>query len=634
MRKFSLILLYFLVSVSVHAALRITAASIPGELRNNASSVVRADLTTYKLKPNGTAVEVGMRVITILEPSGRESAKFECISSRDANLKKFSATTYDRYGKKVLTEGKKQLKVRAYLPDYKQKNVEQVYHLPTPASYPFTVVYHWERSIKDGSMNFPLFMPQKSFNQSVEYAEYTLSVPNGFPTKRLPIRHEENYAFSTAKKMDNHTFKMENLPAFVEDPFSKELFEIVPVMVINPKVMRYMGVEREINSWDDFAQFSYQVLDTLGTLSEADVARVKYLTDSLETIEEKFWILNDSISINVPYAAWDDLRGFYPLLSLGDWKYATKADSRMMAHYWWSIYKHAGIPVDYVAANSWEEELHEQVPNLHQFNSALLRVRLPKDTLWVDFSSPDLPAGYFNSKWRGINWLSIGTDGNHEFVYIPTLSDTINKQTSHNVIYVEASGKATMQFQRISYAMQYEQEKNIMMLTGKKREKAIASTLAIPSVVRNVTMTEHKDPVIPSIVMKANLLNGQFATKIGNTLYMYSNVQHLGFKMDKSHREEGDDIVISRGYCNQDTVDIYPPKGYFIDRVPKEREYKTPYGHFYFSFEPLPHQGVRLIYYHEMRQGTYSAATSREFLKFLRNVTDSYSDRIFMKRDE
>ncbi len=634
MKKHIITLIFILATVVTQAALRFTAASIPSELKENATTVVRADLMEYKLKPNGKAVEVGMRVITVLDPAGREAAMFECVTSREENLKKFAAITYDRYGNKVRKEGKKQLKRASYLPNHKKLNIERVQLLPTPASYPFTVVYHWERTIQNGTMHFPLLMPQKAFNQSVEYAEYTISVPDGFATKRLPIRHEENYAFSTAKRMDNHTFKMENIPAFVEDPFSKELFDRVPMIVINPKMMNHMGIEGEINSWEDFANFSYTVLDTMGTLSAEQVKRIQLLTDSIETTEEKFWILNDSISLNIPYATWDDLHGLYPLLPLQDWKFATKIDSRMMALYWWAIYKQAEIPVDYVATNSWEENLHENVPNLHQFNAALLRVRLPKDTLWIDFSSPDLPEGYFNSLWRGKDWLAIGTDGNHQFVTIPTLSDTINKQTSHTVVVVETSGKATMQFQRISYAMQYEQEKIIMKLTGKRREKAIAATFAIPSIVRNVNMTEHKDPITPSITTKANIINGQFATKIGGTLYMYPNILHLGFKMDKTYREEGDDIVISRGYCNRDTVDIYPPKGYFIDRVPQEKEYKTPYGYFHFTFEPLPYQGVRLIYHHEMRQGTYPANTSREFLKFLRNITDAYSDRIFMKRDQ
>lgn len=634
MQKYIITIFFCFLAITLQAALRVTANSIPQELRENASSVVRADLLTYTLKPNGTAVEVGMRVITIIDPSGREGAKFECIASRDEVLKSFSATTYDRYGKKATTAGKKDLKYTEYLPSYKKQNTERLQFIPEPASYPFSVVYHWERDITDGTMHFPLLMPQRDFKQSVEFAEYTIAVPTGFATKRLPIRHEENYTFVANKKTDNHTFKMENLPALAEDPFSKKLFDLTPKIIINPKVMSYKGVDAEVASWDDFANFSYQVLATMGTLSEEQIARIKQLTDSAKNVEEKFNVLKESMALNIPYVAFHDLHEPYPMMPLEDWKFAEQADSRMMALYWWSVFKQAEIPADYVAVNSKEENLHELVPNLHQFNAALLRVRLPKDTIWMDFSSSDLPAGYFNSLWRGKNWLAIGNDETHQMVHIPSLSDTDNTQTSHNVVAVEASGKATMQIQRISYAMRYEEEKSFLKLSDKQREKSIAATLAIPSMVRNVKMTERKDARMPSIVTKAHMINGQFATKIGNTLYMHPNVLHLGFKMNKTYRAEGDDILISHGYCNQDTVDIYPPSQFYIDRVPQEKEYKTPFGHFYFTYMPLPNQGVRLIYFLEMNQGTYPANSSREFIKFLRNVTDAYSDRIFMKRDE
>lgn len=634
--KRNLCLLVVLVSgwMTVSAALQFTANSIPQELKQGASSVVRADLVEYTLNANGTAVEVGMRAITVLEPEGRKTAMFKCVTSKEQELKRFSAVTYDRYGRKVRTESKKDLKGIAYLPKYKKQNFEWVELLPTPASYPFTVVYHWERKIENGTTNFPLLMPQKHFGQAVEYAEYVIAVPNGFDTKRLPIRHEENYTFQTTKKMDQHVFKMENVNALEDDPFSQKLFELAPMMVINPKQMNYKGVEREVLSWNDFADFAYAVLDTMGILADEQKTQMKLLTDSAETVEEKFTLLYDSLQVNKSYAKWNGLRGCFPIMPLDDWKFTDTADSRMMALYWWSVLKEAGVPADYVATNSWGENLLDFVPNLHQFDAALLRVRLPKDTLWMDFASPELPKGYFNSLWRGKKWLAVGNDGTHQLVEIPASLDTLNKQTSHNVVYVEMSGKATMQFRRTSYAMQYENEKRIMSLSAKKREKAIAASLAIPAFVRNVVMKEKKDDVAPSITTTASMINGQFATRIGGTLYMYPNVLHLGFQLKKNYREEGDDIAIYNGYCNTDTVDVYPPKGYYIDRVPQEKKYENSFGQFSFSFQPLPNQGVRLIYHLHLKKGIYAYDKYREFMKFCRNVTDSYSDRIFMKIDE
>ena len=634
MKKIILLTLLFHLTITLSATLRLTVASIPEDLRQDASSVVRAELIKYTVKPNGTAIETGMRAITILSPEGREAAAFACVSSKEQELKSFTADTYDRYAKKVRVENKKQMQSIVYLSSKTKVPTEQLYFLPTPASYPFSVVYHWEREIEQGTMGFPLLMPQKAFGQSVEYAEYIISVPQGYSTKRLPLRHEENYTFSASKKTDNHSFVMENIPALTEDPFSRRLIDVAPVIIINPKKFHYQKVEQEVASWDDFGGFSYCVLERMGTLSEEQKQQIKQLTDSAKNIEEKYYKLKEAISLPLSYTEWSNLRTPFPALPIQEWKNLEQADSRIMALYWWAVFKEAEIPADYVAVNSWQEHINEQAPNLHQFNHALLRIRLPKDTVWVDFSAPEYPQHYFKNIWRGYKWLAIGNDSTHQIITLPTLSDMNHLQTSHNSVYVETSGKATMKFVRTSYGMQYENEKKIMALTGKNREKAIASSLAIPATVRNVAMKESAHTPLPSITTKADMTNGIFATRIGNTLYMYPNILHLGFKLNKTRRNQGDDIAIHQGYCNKDTVDVYPPQGYYIDRIPQEKEYSASFGTFRFTFEPLPHQGVRLIYHLHMKQGVYPAELYREFVKFCRNLTDSYSDRIFMKKDE
>lgn len=627
MDKYLLLCLCFCLTVwASRADVNYRASIIDDGLRMNALSVVRNNETVLEIKSDKKAIYKESRAVTILEPEGKDAADFTFLSSSTRKLAKFTATIYDRMGEPVLKENKKKLLIEPCMPDKKNSSLVLYRYVPKPSSYPYTVVYEWEVVYAGAPQKMPLFMPQKQKAQAVERADYTIIAPPTYDFKHVAFNIFEDYTQSTTDKVKMHIFKMRNLPAIPDSPYSLSLSELAPHIMMLP-----IGNEEEsgdLNDWAAYAQWYYKKLKDMASLSDEQRNKISVLANTAHSEQEKFRVLRDSMAVTQPYNLFEWYSGDLPLAPVSDLPYFRQLDSRMLAMYWWAVLREAGMDVEYVLTSRQGENLAE-TPNRHQLDYALLRIKCGEDSIWLDGGDTIVEKGYMRSMLRGHDMLVIGENTN-EILRLPLFPDTANRQTSYNRIVVKSSGMTKMDLQLRSYGMCYETMRPLLVKPLRMRKQAFSDMLAHPMNIGQMSLVE-KVGENPDILLHTQMSNGYFTDYVGSTLFMSPNVLRNGFPdVLPVYRRMGDDVFVKEGFTYVDTMEIIIPENYEIDLFPNDRIIESEYGTFSMHTELLPN-GAIIIHKLLLRGGRYSASAYDDFMRFCVRVSDAYAEKLYMR---
>ena len=627
MNKYLLLCLYCCLFVWTGMAdVNYRASIIDESLRMNALSVVRNSETFLEIKSEDKAIYKEIRAVTILEPEGKAAADFMFLSSPKTKLSKFTATIYDRMGEPLLKESKKKLVMEPCMPTQKNSNLVFYRYVPQPSSYPYTIVYEWEVVYTGPLMEIPLFMPQRKKAQAVEKADYTIIAPLTYEFKHVAFNAFEDYTQSATDKIKTHVFKMRNLPAIPDSPYSLSLFELAPRVMMLP--IGNQDADEGLKDWTAYAQWYYNRLEHMSSLSEEQRNKIGLLAGTIHSEQEKYKLLRNSMALPQSYALLDGYIGDLPVAPISDIPYFMQLDSRMMAMYWWAILREAGIDVDYVLTSLQGEQLAE-TPNHHQLDYALLRVRLGGDTIWIDAGDTIVEKGYLRSMLRGRDMLVIG-EGASEMFRLPLLPDTANMQTSHNRIQVERSGLTKMDLQLRSYGSCYESLRPLLAKPLRLRKRAFSDMLAHPMNIGQMSFGETVGEV-PSNSLHVQMSNEYFTDYVGSTLFMSPNVLRNGFPdVQPVYRRMGDDVFVKEGFAYIDTMEIVVPENYEIDLFPEDRVMDSEYGTFSMHTELVPY-GAVIIHKLLLKGGRYSASAYDDFMRFCVRVSDAYAERLYMR---
>lgn len=100
-------------------------------------------------------------------------------------------------------------------------DVGQYYTTFTPGTYPYTVSYEWETQFSDGILSLPAFIPQESYNQTVEQADYRLTFSKDCRIAYQVLNINADISRSLCANGDScYTVSLSRLPPLAALPYS------------------------------------------------------------------------------------------------------------------------------------------------------------------------------------------------------------------------------------------------------------------------------------------------------------------------------------------------------------------------------------------------------------------------------
>ena len=395
---FIVIFVFFLFDLS---AQDYNVSSINESLLVNSNAVLRNIQQSVYLSEDGSTLKVKESwAITILNEKGVSKAKFNSWYGSAKKLDKLEGAIYNETGKML----KKLRKTDFYMQSaslYSGFYDDAVTwnFMPEGLKPPYTIFYSSEYKY-DNTFFIPQFTPLSDEETSVEEASVVYNFPVGTNVKYKhfgysgpwPQRNE------TEKGRVEYIWKIKDLKAVKREPMSYRSGYHQGTVVLAVEQFSLGDYKGSIASWSDLSAFIYKLNDKRDNIPAAIADSVKKIVGNETNIRKKVSLLYKFLQNNTRYVAieygisgWQTFPAEYTAAN----KYG---DCKALCYYMKGLLKEAGVQSNVVAISAGEDDYSEPIIDfpLPYFNHVILMVPQNPDTIWLECTSQELPAGYLS----------------------------------------------------------------------------------------------------------------------------------------------------------------------------------------------------------------------------------------------
>lgn len=634
MYKNTCLIILMLLTVAASAADRLFPVnSIPAALLKNANAVKRMDNWQFTIKNTHSTVMKQQYAITVLNEKGDEHASLEVYYSKLNKINEIKGALYNANGDLIRKLKNKEIQDLSAASDANLAEDSRVKrHDFYYKSYPYTVVYEIEIEGNQTFM-FPSWVPQAGENFSVENSEYTLVYPENYQ-----VRYEAfNYKGKPLEEKQNGSTKMKwevhGLPA-IKLPFATASWaDLATVVYFAPSDFEIAGYKGNMNSWKGFGEFQYALNKGRDELPENIAAEVKRLTATAKTEKEKIRVLYNYLQKNTRYISVQ--------LGIGGWQpfnaaYVAKngyGDCKALTNYMHSLLKSAGIKsyytVVYAGASGYAK--NRFVPNLpaQQFNHVVLSVPTGADTMWLECTSQESPAGYMGNFTGNRRAVMITEDGG-KVVATPRYGHNENQQLRTIHAMLQSDGNMEMKINTRYECLQQDRLSSMLrVLSPEKVKQELEESLSLSTYrVNQFNHIQHPD-ARPAVDEQLDITALNYATITGKRIFLLPNLLNRGGSSITFDSSRKSDFVFDFAYRDVDSVLIEIPEGYMLETSVKDTLIKTPFAKYEVKANK---QGNKIVYTRTIEQyaGRFPYTMQQQVIAFYQAVYDSDRSRIVL----
>lgn len=393
------------------------ASTINQELRLHADAVVRDYSVQVIIDDAAKSVQViTSYVVTVLNEKGRTAGDFsESYSMYEKGIK-LEGNVYNAIGKPVRKIRKTDFATRNSSPYNGFYDDVQVWgYAVRDMSYPYTVEYNTTSTLGH-TFFLPDFNPQPDVNCAVESASYSISAPAWFKFRYKDYGYDSNtFPVVTSDNNGNkiHAWATSNINARKEEVMEYDDGRNKGVVYIAPVDFTIGDFKGSNGSWESFSSFVYKLNDGMEDLPESIKNKVAAITsgvtDTFRKVQALYKFLQDNtryVAIEYGINGWQTLPAAYT----AEKQYG---DCKGLSYYMKALLKEAGISSNTVLVHAGKENDNPIVTELPcpQFNHVILQVPMQGDTIWLECTSSELPAGYLSDFTQNRDVLVLAEKG-------------------------------------------------------------------------------------------------------------------------------------------------------------------------------------------------------------------------------
>lgn len=592
---------------------------IPDSLTGNANVVKRYEEMILEIKSPGKYVWHERHVYTILNESGNDFATYKSYYDRFNTIDYASALLYDENGRELKRVKKKDM------PDFAagdglslMEDDRYIINNFADRSYPYTVDYE-EDDTKEGVLSFQGWQPVQAANMSVMYSKYIIIAPSDYQVRY----HEFNFAapplITEKGNKKTYTWEIRNVQAEKAEIMAP-LAITTPCMMVAPSDFEAQGYQGNMSDWTNYGKFIYTLKKGRDNLPEDIKKQVHDLTDNVKDVKQKINILYEFLQKNTHYISIQ--------LGIGGWQpfdatyVATKkyGDCKALSNYMIALLKEAGITGKYVEIRA-EENAFPIIKEFSesQFNHVICCVPLKKDTVWLECTSEDKPAGYLGG-FTADRWGVLIDENGGTLVHTPKYGYKDNIVSKKIIANVNNEGTIAASVE-INYKAK-EQDDFSMLLCDHDIDKAedyLKKSIYLPTYdLQNVRFTESKK-LLPSVTATMNITAANYAQLTGKRFFINPNILS---KSDERLAEDTDrklDVELHAEYTYIDTVAIKIPYGYKPESIFQDVNIQSKFGTYLMALQIMPDSICyirKLVRY----SGRFPAADYTELVDFYNKI--------------
>ena len=601
----SLLFVFFLCTRNVYAQ-DYNVSLIPDSIKENAHVVTRFEEKKVVIKGVDKAVVYNKYAYTILDEEGYYYAHYMHDYGKFKGLSDISGKLFDASGRLLRSVKKKDIRDFAYdddatlTTDARFKSHDFDYH-----QYPFTVEYEDEVTF-NGIYVLPEWHPVRGGNLGVQQSRLIIEADTSYQLRYKQSNYPGGPVVTTAKNRV-YVWEVKNLAPLLYEPYQLPWEEVTPVVYLAPSVFEYSGYTGNMSNWQELGKFYIKLNQGRDVLPEQVKKEVHTLADGVTDNKEKIRILYQYMQRNTRYISIQ--LGIGSLQPFDANYVATKkyGDCKALSNYMTSLLKEAGIRSHYVLVNSGtgQRGLIEDFPNDY-FDHIIVCVPDGKDSVWLECTSQNAPAGFMGSFTGNRQVLLITEDGG-KVAWTPRYSVAENEQRRKVNAVVDEEGDLLAEITTVFTGIQQEDAFGLIHnSTKEQRERYLNSAFSLPTYkVENVQYAE-KMQSLPEVTETLHISSAGYATVSGKRLFVSPNMLSKSGSKLSTEKKRKFDIRFSYGFRDMDTISIKIPGGYKPEAVPKNISLLNKFGSYAISYK-VEDNHITVFRKYEIVPGRYPA---------------------------
>ena len=624
------LLLFSISSFASNDRIELKTTNIPDSLKKNAYAVVRFSDTEYDYKSISSATEKHKIAVTIFDKKGAEAANFACGGDKFEKLVDFNGQMYDSEGNFLRKFKFSDINTTEYSSEL-ASDARFYYLEPDLPTLPVTIVFEYETSIKNGILAFPTFSPQNDFNLSVENATFKLTAFNGAEILSKAINMSPEPTKSEDKDIFIQIWKVQNLKAIDYERFSPNLSKLTPKLYSNPKKFIYDNVPGKITSWEEMGKWQFNLNKSKNILTEAAKAKIINLTKNATSDKEKVHILYDYLGKTTRYVSIQlGIGGLQPMPASEVCRTGF-GDCKGLSNYLKAMLEVVGIPSNYtvICLDKNRKTLFKDYANFYQTNHVILQVPLPNDTLWLECTNPRTPFGFVHNGISGHDAL-VNTENGGKLYRLPDYPDSLNIEKNSVKVTLSEDGSAKVSMQKKCNVKIYDNYDWFPLAKTNEQIDNLREDITLPSATIGAIQIKENKSSLPSLAIDYSWTTPLYGSKTGSRLFIPINPYRSTYSNLKKYKRIND-INISAGYKDLDSIFITIPDGYEIESIPSSTKLSTEFGSFCSNIKTVEN-GILIQQSVVIPSGEYKQTSYPNFVSFFEKISSIYKSRVILRK--
>jgi hypothetical protein len=637
LRTFYFIIALTIISLALQANDNGSYASIliPKHISKNANVVVREELYKMKIISRSKAKMYHKYVYTILNEKGDQFAP--CIIHYDAFRKVnfIDGELYNAAGDKIRTLKKSEISDlsvnsgMSLMDNHRVKAHEFKYSI-----YPYTVVYEYEVNY-DSPFFLNDWTPQSAENQSIEKSIIEIEAPVDYKIKYKVFNINQTPDSTVNGDQYLLTWRIKDLIAYKNEIAQPEKKLISPTVLFAPQTFEYGKFSGELSSWKAFGSFLYELQKGRQTLPDDILAKVKAIRSA-----EK-----NNKAVVVALYKWMQQSTRYVSVQLGigglqpfDAQYVSKngyGDCKALSNYMLSLLQAADIASFPAAikAGRGEKSFNSDLPS-SQFNHEILcAIPNPNDTMWLECTSQDMPAGYLGGFTSDRKALLMTPEGG-VLAHTPKYTNEQNSTQMKIEAELDLEGNLIIDVRSI-YANEAYDDVNQRYKNSNTDELKKALNQQFNLATYDVFSHDYTYPEADKPVIKESLKIKviAFAQISGKRIFLNPNVLNRFNRFLETDSLRKYPIYLKNGFLDLDTVSIELPANYSLESGFDTKSFDAIFGNYKTT---LKLEGTKLLYTRKElhRSGLYPADKYSELVTYFNNISKADATKIVLVKKE
>ena len=618
-KKISLYVAIFFCNIVLSQKVDYHVDLIPINLKENANSVVRNSTIEIEIVNIKSLRIKSKRVVTVFNSNGNENVNAYENYDKTKRIQNIEATIYNAFGIEIKSIKSRDFGDRIIAESYSGLTDDRIKYLKyTPTEYPYTVVF--ESEVKTSNTAFiPSWNPIANTDESIILSRFSIIYPNDLGFKFL----EKNFEGSSISKeitTTQLTYKLELEVARRNEDFSVSYRKSVPYVNFGLNKFNLEGVEGQANNWEEFGSWMYNnLLADTEELSDETKNKVKLLVGNETDAIKKAKIIYEYVQNKTRYVSIQlGIGGWKPMLAK-DVDRLGYGDCKALSNYTRVLLKAVNVESFYTIIFAGDKIDIEADFVSMQGNHVVLAIPDQGKYIFLECTSQTKPFGY-EGRFTDDRKALIVKPLKSEVVSTTNFKEEVNTQFLSGNYEIDALGKLLASFKIESKGIQYDQLYEIEKQSKKEIETHYKNKFDEINnlLVLSFDYNNNKEEVkfTENVLFAAD----NFANVSKSEIIFVVNALNQSNYVPQRCRNRKNNFEISRGYLDQDEIEIKIPLDYKLSSLPENYVLESKYGKYSFEFFNT-NNGLKYKRKILIKKGIYDKSEYDLFRKFREQIS-------------